>query len=198
MDLNDLYYKDPSFVDPTDGMSLISAPMMSDPYFRRSVIFLLDREEDGTHLGLVLNRATDVTLDMLLEDWPETDKIHIYNGGPVELDRLFMLHRLGDVIDKSTELIPGIYSGGNPEQLRDYIAAGGETEGKIRFFLGYSGWGSGQLTKEIVENTWAVNPHPDTSNLLLGKGNDYWRREVASLGADYKSWLHIPEFPSMN
>lgn len=126
------------------------------------------------------------------------EKIPLFKGGPVELDRLFMIHRLGIVIDGSLEILPGIYTGGDSDQIRDYIASGGETDGLMRFFIGYSGWGAGQLTKEILENSWAVNVHPDTSGLLRGEGESYWRRQVEELGPEFRSWLSIPAHPSLN
>lgn len=198
MDIEDILHKNPSDVDPKEGMLLVAAPMMQDPHFRRSAILILDREKDGSHMGLVLNRRTEATLGMLLDDWPGADKIALYNGGPVELDRLFMLHRLGDTIEGSVELFPGIYSGGNADQIRDYIAAGGTVEGKLRFFLGYSGWAAGQLTKELMESTWAVNTTPKVTTLLETEGLAFWQREVRNLGDDYRSWLNIPEHPSLN
>ena len=84
------------------------------------------------------------------------------------------------------------------DRIRDYIASGGETDGLMRFFMGYSGWGSGQLTKEILENSWTVNVHPDSAGLLRGEGEVYWRRQVGDLGPEFRSWLSIPAHPSLN
>lgn len=198
MDIENLIHKDPVTVDPRPGNMLVAGPMLSDINFSRTAVLILDRPDNAGHLGLVLNRETDYTLDILLEDCPGADKIHLFIGGPVELDRMFMLHRLGNVIDHSIELMPGLYAGGNPDQIKDYIASGEQTDGKIRFFMGYSGWGEEQLAKEIIEHTWAVNIKPDIDNLLRGSGQEYWRRQVKDLGPGYRSWLNIPGHPQMN
>lgn len=198
MDIDSYVRKTPAAIDPGAGNLLLAGPMLLDKCFYRSVVLLLDREETGGHLGLVMNKPLEIHVDEILDDWPGTEKVPLYFGGPVELDRLFMLHRLGSIIDDSEEILPGIFVGGDTGQLRDYIASGAATEGLIRFYIGYSGWGSGQLTKELLENTWAVNQNPDASLLLTGAREDYWKREVQSLGSDFRSWLSVPAHPSLN
>lgn len=198
MDLESLLHKDPVTVDPRAGQSLIAGPMIADLNFSRSVVMILERTGNSGHFGLVLNRLTDLTLDHCVEDWPGSDRIPVFIGGPVELDRMFILHRLGSIIDNSVEIVPGLYAGGDSDRIRDYIAAGGADEGLIRFFVGYSGWDEAQLTKEIIEHTWAVNIHPDLDDALSGAGQNYWRREVERLGPDYRSWLNIPGHPQLN
>lgn len=198
MDIDDFLHVTPADVDPGSGRLLLADPRMVDPSFYRSAVLILDREDTGGHLGLVLNREIGVNVSALFDDWPGTEKMPLFNGGPVELERLFMLHRLGDAIDGCFEIMPGIYAGGDAAQIRDYIASGAETDGVIRFFMGYSGWASGQLTKEILENSWTVNVDPDPRELLLGSGDDYWRREVLRLGPDYRFWPNIPAHPSLN
>lgn len=198
MDIDNFLHKTPAEVDPKPGHLLLAEPMMLDPNFYRSAILVLDREDDGSHLGLILNRELPATVDAIIADWPGTENMPLFNGGPVEIDRLFLLHRLGRIVDDSIEILPGIYTGGNADQIRDYIASGAETDGMIRFFIGYSGWGTGQLTKELLENSWAVNVNPDAADLLRGSGEEFWRREVGRIGSDYRSWLNIPAHPSLN
>lgn len=198
IDIEDYLHKTPSDLDPKAGSLLIAAPMMLDRNFFRSVILILDRDENEGHLGLILNRELNATLDVLIEGWDGTERLSIFNGGPVDLDRLFMLHRLGSLINGSIELLPGIYTGGDTNQIREYIASGAETEGMIRFFFGYSGWDRGQITTEIMEHSWTVNTSPDVDELLKGSGELYWRREVERMGPDYRSWLNLPAHPSLN
>lgn len=198
MDINNFLHKSPAAIDPKAGDLLLSEPMLADPNFRRSAIMILDRDSEGGQLGLVMNHRIDATVANLLDDWPGTENMPLFCGGPVELDRVFMLHRLGDIIDGSIELMSGLWTSGDIDQLRDYIASGSETEGMIRFFCGYSGWGAGQLTSEILQNTWGVNTAPDVMDILRDYGEDYWRREVIRLGNDYRSWLSIPQHPSFN
>ena len=198
MNINDFLHKSPANIDPKAGELLLSEPMLTDPNFRRSAILILDRDIDGGQLGLIMNHRIEASVANLLDDWPGTENMPLFNGGPVELDRLFMLHRLGDIIDNSLELIPGLWTGGDLDQLREYIADGNPTEGVIRFFFGYSGWCKGQLTSEIMQNSWGVNMHPEVADILTGSGEQYWRREVSRLGDSYRSWLSIPQHPSLN
>lgn len=198
MNLEDLLRKDPVTVDPSPGQLLVAGPMIGDLNFSRTAVLILERTPEQGHFGLVLNRATDANLAMLVENWNNADKIPLYLGGPVELDRMFMLHRLGNIIAGSTELCPGIYTGGDTDEIKEYIESGEPTEGKIRFFMGYSGWGEGQLAAEIIEHTWAVNVSPDLNELLSGNGQEYWRKQVMALGQEYKSWLNIPGHPQLN
>ena len=198
IDINSFLHKSPAEVDPKAGDLLLSEPMLADPNFRRSAIMILDRDSEGGQLGLIMNHRIDATVANLLDDWPGTENMPLFNGGLVELDRVFMLHRLGGIIDNSVELLPGLWTSGDIDQLRDYIASGAETDGLIRFFFGYSGWGAGQLTSEILQNSWGVNTNPDADDLLRGYGEEYWRREVLRLGDYFRSWLSIPQHPSFN
>lgn len=198
IDIEGFLHKESAVTNPSPGQLIVAEPMLADANFTRSVVLILDRDKSGGHLGLVMNHETPINVDVLLDDWVGADRMPFFNGGPVELDRIFMLHRLGAIIDDSIELLPGLWTGGRLEQLREYIASGAETEGKIRFYFGYSGWAEGQLTAEILQNSWGVVPNPDINVILRGEGEQYWRREVERLGPDYRSWLSIPQHPSLN
>ena len=122
----------------------------------------------------------------------------MFCGGPVDMERLFLLHSLGSVFPGASEVIPGVFVGGNVDDIISYLEDGGQIEGNLRFFLGYSGWTKGQLQAEIARHSWAVNNHPDGRKLLTGEGNGFWRREVMNLGDSYRSWLMVPPDPSYN
>lgn len=198
MNLESIIYKDPSIVNPQRGDLLIAEPLLTEPYFSRSVVLLLDEDTNHGHLGLTLNKITPVTLQDLFPDWYAGKDIPVYCGGPVEADRLFMLHTLGDKFEGSMEVVPGVYVGAKLDDVIDYINTHHYTEGDIRFFLGYSGWSKDQLTSEILKNTWALNPNGASSDLLLGNEDTFWRREVEKLGEKYRSWLVVPKNPSYN
>lgn len=198
MDIESMIYKDPVIVNPRMGDILIAEPLLAEPYFKRAVILLLDEDDKGGYMGLVLNRETPVTLLDLFPDWEAGANVPVYCGGPVEADRLFMLHTLGDRFEGSLEIADGLYVGASLDEIIEYVNTHASTEGSLRFFLGYSGWADGQLTSEILRNTWALNPSPDTSDILIGAENLYWRREVERLGEKYRSWLIVPSDPSYN
>ncbi len=198
IDLESLIYKDSEEVNPKKGDLLIAEPLLDQPYFTRSVVLLLEEDDNQAQVGLTLNVPTPVTLQDIFPDWVAGKKVRVYSGGPVECDRLFMLHTLGDFFDGAMEVAPGLYVGADLNQVMDYIQTEENLEGKIRFFLGYSGWAKGQLSAEILNHSWALTRPKDKGDALLGRGNEYWRREVERLGKDYRSWLLVPQNPEEN
>lgn len=198
MDLKDILFSDLPTGTPHMGSLLLSEPLMEDKYFSRSAILVLDEPEDGGHFGLILNKPTEMTLNDLMPEWEEGKRVPIYCGGPVDLQRMFLLHTLGEKLGSSTEVLPGIYVGADLDKIIEYIEEGGEVDGYIRFFLGYCGWSQGQLAAEIENKTWAVNALPQCSNLLKDEGLKYWSREVKDLGEECRAWLVVPLDPSLN
>lgn len=78
------------------------------------------------------------------------------------------------------------------------MAEGNSIKGKIRFFLGYSGWEPGQLKQEIEENTWLVD-NADFSSLMDEKSEkNTWKNALSNLGGKYEMWSHFPQIPTFN
>lgn len=181
---------------PYSGALLVAEPFLSESYFKHSVVCLVDYNERDGGLGLVMNHLTHYRMPDILPQVVRTDAtqaIPVFCGGPMSEDRLFYIHTLGpEIISNSSELTPGVYVGGSFEDALDYINSGYPTEGKIRFFVGYSGWGSGQLEEEIKANTWAVTEMPD-KGLLDGSKDGYWHKTVRGMGRKYRGWLYHPE-----
>ncbi|MDE7497167.1 MAG: YqgE/AlgH family protein [Muribaculaceae bacterium] len=200
MDTNPIIYHDPNAYlrSPVQGDILVASPFMKEYFFARSVVLLLDNPTDGGQLGLVLNRKSKVSLQDIFPALSELPVIDVYGGGPVGQDRLFMLHSLPEVFGGSLEVAPGIYVGGGPESIVRYILDGGDLDGKVRFFLGYSGWGKDQLSSEIKAQTWAIGRPSADVNYLSGRGGSYWKKVVEALGPEYRGWLNIPLDPSLN
>ena len=198
IDLESLIYRDSTDVNPKKGDLLIAEPLLDQPYFKRSVVLLLEEDENKGKIGLTLNIPTPVTLQDLFPEWTAGKKVRVFSGGPVESDRLFMLHTLGDYFDGAMEVAPGLYVGADLNQVMDYIQNEENLEVKLRFFLGYSGWAKDQLCTEILNHSWALTHPEDKGDALVGRGNEYWRREVEKLGKDYRSWLLIPQNPEEN
>lgn len=199
MDISDfLTHPASAITDPKEGMLLLSAPMMVDNFFTRSVVLLIERGKTGTHTGLILNHSLDLNLNQIIEGIDTQVDVPLFNGGPVDLTKMFVLHKLGDKIRDCIEILPGIFTGGNNSDIMDCIESGEMPDGSFRLFFGICGWESNQLTKEILENSWAVNPTPNPVDLLTGEGDSYWRREVRKLGESHRSWLSMPIHPSFN
>jgi putative transcriptional regulator len=140
---------------------LIAMPSLLDPNFAQTVVIICEHT-DRAALGIVLNkplpmRLSDVLSQMKLE--PSTELIAsqpVLRGGPVHTDRGFVLHRPGGQWDHTHKVSETI----QVTTSRDVLAAMARGEGPTDAFiaLGYAGWDSGQLEREIRENAWTSMP----------------------------------------
>ena len=83
------------------------------------------------------------------------------------------------------------------DALKKHILQGNNINGKVRFFLGYSGWEYEQLIQEIKENTWLIAKE-EASYLLNGEAKDMWKNTLGKLGSKYETWSRFPQVPSLN
>jgi putative transcriptional regulator len=147
-------------VNLTDNF-LIAMPSLEDPYFAQALVYICEHTENGA-LGIIVNRPLDMDLaglfekiDIKLEN-PALAKLPVYFGGPVQLDRGFVLHRpIGhwqSTLKVSDEV--GLTSS------RDVLASVGSAglPSEIIVSLGYSGWDAGQLEDELAQNSWLTVP----------------------------------------
>ena len=136
---------------------LIAMPAMSDPHFAKTLTFICEHNDQGA-LGVVVNRPIDLTLHALLEQieiTPTSDAakaILVHYGGPVQMDRGFVLHSpvgtwqstlaVGDLIGLTTskDILQAVARGEGPSQML--------------VTLGYAGWAPGQLEHEMAQNAW--------------------------------------------
>ena len=197
MDTNaDIFKIETNHVVPSRGKVLISEPFLYDEMFGRSVILLVDHSTDGT-MGLVLNKPLPLSLNDVLKEFKDISNIPIYKGGPLSTDTLFYLHTLKDVED-SLQIGKGVYLNGDFDAIRRYILQGNDIDGKIRFFLGYSGWEHDQLCQEIEENTWLIGS-TGISSLMDEKGSaELWKNVLGQLGGTYEIWSRFPQIPTLN
>lgn len=140
---------------------LVAMPNMLDPNFSGAVVFVCEHNEQGA-LGMIINKPTELTLDDLFDriEIPlHNQKLHrlpLYYGGPVQVERGFVLHRpLGHW---SSSLPIGIDLGMTTS--RDILQAAAQAQGpeQILVTLGYAGWSAGQLEQEISQNAWLNVP----------------------------------------
>jgi len=189
-----LNLRKPTNVNLATGKLLIAEPFLSDPNFARSVILLCEHGDEGS-VGFILNRSTELTLGDLL---PElyTPLLPIYQGGPVQLDTLHMLHRMPDAFG-GNEIFPGVFWGGSYESLQEVIMNNAYQPIDMRLFVGYAGWSPGQLEAEVKEGAWIVS---DLSAEILfeTEPDRVWKEAVKSLGQDYSYLVNLPLNPQMN
>lgn len=184
-------------IHPRKGDLLISAPFLKDFYFARSVILMIENNDEGS-MGIVLNKSFSnfMTLNEVIPELASLPPIPLYKGGPVERKTLFYLHSFSELKD-ALPLGNGLYVNGDFEQMKRYLLCGGATQGYIRFFMGYTGWQKGQLKQEIETNTWIINKdsHLDLLNMHL---RDLWKESLCDMGGKYAVWSHYPKYPIMN
>lgn len=177
------------------GILLIADPFLKDPNFIRTVVFLCDHQQEGS-FGFVLNKDYDHTLDELVNG-AEGLKIPVYFGGPVQMDTIHFLHQFPDMIPGGLEITEGIYWGGDFEAAIEQLRMGKIDKSKIRFFIGYSGWGNGQLTDELKEKSWLTVMA--TRKLIFHKKiNEIWKESLRHLGGDYEMMVNFPIDPQLN
>jgi len=134
------------------GKILISEPFLGDPNFSRSVILLLEYSKENGAVGFVLNKPTDLNMSDMIEEYP-IDSFRYHYGGPVKPENVFFLHTLGDSIDHSQQIIPGLWWGGDFDQITSLIKSGTVPQREVKFFGGYSGWAAQQLEDELLERS---------------------------------------------
>ncbi len=181
---------------PARGKILIAQPFLYDKLFGRSVVLLINHDNDGT-MGLVMNKLFPLTLSEFFEDFICRKTIPVYWGGPLGMDSIFYLHTI--------ENIPGalpvrkkLYVNGDFETIKDYINTTDPIEGKIRFFVGYSSWESGQLAKEIDDDSWIISCESNKSLMNIKGTDNLWQNALSKLGGKYEIWSRFPQIPTLN
>ena len=147
-------------------------------------------------MGLVINKQLPLLLNDIIMEFKYLDEIPLYKGGPIATDTLFYLHTLSD-IPGSISIRKGLYLNGDFDEIKKYILQGNKISECIRFFLGYSGWDSEQLSNEIRENTWLVSEE-EKSYLMKNNIKDMWRKALEKLGSKYETWSRFPQVPTLN
>ncbi len=175
---------------------MLSEPFMLDPNFKRSVVFLTEHNEEGT-MGYILSQKSEYTLKDVLPDFEGKD-FPVYVGGPVGSDTLHFLHNCYDRMNSGTEVSKGIYWGGNFETLGLLLKNRLVTEDEIKFFIGYSGWGEGQLVEELGHNSWLVTNNFHNKTIFYGDEKSLWKEIVVGLGPKYSHIANFPENPMWN
>ena len=182
-------------LSPSKGRLLISEPFMGDYYFGRSVILLAEHNEEGS-FGVILNKPVSAKFNEVLKDFPDFDAT-MYLGGPVETDSLFYIHTLGEQIEGATEILDGLYWGGDIEVLKELILLKKIDSKDVRFFIGYSGWGAEQLNTELKRNSWVIT-RSSKKRVLSTDPMMMWEKFLSKMGDNYKYWNKFPIDPTMN
>lgn len=174
--------KDPEFLD---GQILIAMPDMQDPRFARSIVYLCAHSEEGA-MGLILNKTIE---DLSWEDLFNKIEIPIGSvnapkqicfGGPVEMERGFLLHSSDYFSQGATLKVDSNTSMTATLEILQDIAMGRGPD-RAMLALGYAGWGAGQLESELQMNGWLLCD-ADTKLLFDDEHDSKWDRALAKLG----------------
>jgi putative transcriptional regulator len=179
---------------PAAGKLLISEPFMGDDNFERTVILLCEHNENGS-FGLILNQEMPLTLlDVISDTYSEQP---IFSGGPVQLDTLHFLHRLGHEVEQTIEVTKGVYWGGNFDYVKTALNYRNQPHADIRLFVGYSGWEAGQLQNEVNRNAWYIS-EADAALIFDTPTKNVWRETLRRMGGNYRVISNYPTDPRLN
>jgi putative transcriptional regulator len=178
------------------GQVLVAAARLLDPNFRRSVVLMVQHSEEGA-LGLILNRPTKARLKDVwgqLCDTPCESAALLHLGGPVE-GPLMVVHQHPPLSD--TEIVPGIYFTPESAKIQQLVA---EAPSPMKFFVGYAGWGAGQLEGEMQEGSWLTTQA--TPEHVFSDDESLWEhvlRQIANASVFSALKIkHVPADPRLN
>lgn len=140
---------------------LIAMPTLEDPYFSKALIYVCEHTRNGA-LGIIVNRPLELNLASLLEkvnitfERQDLADLPVYFGGPVQMDRGFVLHRTGGKWQSTLAISPEIALTSSRDVL-DAVAREG-VPSEIIVSLGYAGWDAGQIEEEVAQNSWLTVP----------------------------------------
>jgi putative transcriptional regulator len=172
------------------GDLLVSQPFMIDGNFRRTVIYMVEYNEEGA-LGFILNRPVEYMVDELIQDFPDF-KSPAFFGGPVSTNTIHYIHKLGHMLEDSVEIADGIFWGGDFNKLKTLITQNLVSDKDIKFYVGYSGWSPGQLEDELIHGSWIIAPG-DSNYIFKFKNSDLWKKVLEHKGDNFDVIAQMPE-----
>lgn len=185
-------------MDTLRGHLLVATPAIGDGPFWRSVVFVLDHDEDGA-LGVIVNRPLDADVDQVLPQWADLldAPVCLFDGGPVAEDVALAV----GLVDDSTAaaLLPGWRTMAGRVGLVDLtgpVPDAGQLAG-LRVFAGYAGWSPGQLEQEIEQEAWVVVAARD-ADLVSAQPLNLWHDVLRRQEGDLRFWATLPDDPAVN
>ena len=136
------------------GMYIKSTEALIGSFFELTTILLLQHNEKGS-LGFVTNKSFGRSLHELTE-FSHSNPFPLMDGGPVDREHLFVLHKRPDLIEGGELMTNGLYLGGNMEQVMKAINTQATNEQEIQMYIGYCGWDEGELEAELEEGSWVL------------------------------------------
>ncbi len=181
---------------PVNGCILIAEPFLDDTYFQRAVVLICNNDQTGA-FGFVLNNYLPLKMEDLDEVYASY-KGKIALGGPVDNESMYFIHQLNDSVSGGMQIKDDLYYGGNFDELNQHLKQQPSSFDKVRFFIGYSGWGTLQLEEELNLNTWKVVTDFPINELFSNYSDDLWKQLMRKQGPKYSILANAPIDPSNN
>jgi putative transcriptional regulator len=181
---------------PLKGRLLVATPVLDDPNFDRTVVWLLEHGDDGA-LGVVLNRPSTLAVAEPLPGWADLagPLPVVFVGGPVSSSSVIGLARVtGEVPPGSWEPVAGAI--GVVDLTTDPLLLT-PVVGALRCFAGYSGWGSGQLEGELLDGAWVV-VDAEAGDAFTDDPAGLWRAVLARQPNELARMALVPDDPTLN
>ncbi|MEJ7645528.1 MAG: YqgE/AlgH family protein [Chryseolinea sp.] len=189
------FFKYKNKLPPEKGRLLISEPYLADPNFERTVVLLCEHNEDGS-FGFVVNKPSILKISEVMDDVKHLDE-KLFVGGPVQQDTLHFLHRNTD-IEKAVRIKDEIFWGGDFGGLMSILDTAAIRPSDVRFYLGYSGWGAGQLEAELQEDSWIVCDFVTDELLFDTEPTLVWKKALEDMGGRFSVYSNYPVDPRLN
>ena len=140
--------------DLNAGIYIKSTDALNGSIFENTTILLVKNNTAGT-IGFVTNKHLYKSLHQLKE-FKTSKPFPLMDGGPVDREHLFVLHKRPDLISGGEQITNDVYLGGNMEEVIEAINNSGATNHDIQLFIGYCGWDAGELEAEMEEGSWVL------------------------------------------
>ena len=141
--------------DIIPGIFIKSTANLIGSFFEHAAILIVKHNEEGS-IGFVTNKPFGKSLHELIE-FSHAKPFPIMDGGPVDRDHLFVLHKRPDLIEGGEPVSNGLYLGGNMEQVIQAVNTHAANKEDIQLFIGYCGWDEGELEAELEEGSWILS-----------------------------------------
>jgi len=182
---------------PQAGELLLSEPFLQDDNFSRAVILVCEHEDKIGSVGFVMNKPSILNLGDLVAEL-DFLKAEVFVGGPVEQNTLHFIYFGVQLMEESKSLGNGVWWGGDFSDLIQHINSGELDLNQVRFFMGYSGWSSGQLAAELSAQSWIVYSDPWSQELFDNSPDQLWRSLMKCKGGDFEIQSNYPIDPRLN
>ena len=137
------------------GIYIKSTAALNGSFFEHTTILIVQHNEKGS-LGFVTNKSFGKSLHELIE-FNHAKPFPLMDGGPVDREHLFVIHKRPDLIEEGKQIPNGVYFGGNMEQVIEAINTRAANKEEIQVFIGYCGWDAGELEAELEEGSWTLS-----------------------------------------